>query len=637
MIDLKIENTRRIFFEMNMSSLLILQAVVISFLLLSFVGANAQNGVRKWGSIINMNSINSEMDDFAPHYNLYQSLLYFNSDRTGKTYFYVVKLDNDETDTLPKLLKSDINDLGANQSYITSPSKDEAYFSKYRKGVNQSYLNIYRTVYHKQNWTNPFPVDSLAIDAFCSHVTVSPDGDVMVFASTRNSNENDIDLWMSYRNENGNWGAPFSIDELNSRGNEITPFLHSSDTLYFASDGYEGPGGYDLFFSTRADNKWDRPRPLHHFNTEFDESDFTILPDGNAVFASNRPGGKGKLDLYLAKVLIEQPDNMYERFEDISIRTQVSNIVAEKRSVIRQFPSLYFFFKESFGTNIVHKGKILDSLIFNNHDNVANFLRSNPMEKLLIDSCEYNPQITVFFASRGIDDSRIKFRKPAINSDIIYFNTESGNPLPILESSTDNYSNKPPVIEFSVESRTSQIPGIHNLNIITNHSNHNIELKSNKLPIRDMISLEEYDDEIFNSDSIIIRYLILSDRQTIANSHRVLHVSRQETKENEYHEENNRLFTTFYFLIPEESFEVSNLFPSNYIDAIRSNLRPYSEFKIHYYNDSLYKAASKLNSIILDGLDKRKYKSSIVKLNHKENVIFSRDLSDIVLKVVVYK
>jgi hypothetical protein len=49
-----------------------------------------------------------------------------------------------------------------------------------------------------------------------------------------------------------------------------------------------------------------KPVPLNDINTEFDESDFIMLENGFAFFASNRPFGTGGLDLYLLRPKINQ-------------------------------------------------------------------------------------------------------------------------------------------------------------------------------------------------------------------------------------------------------------------------------------------------------------------------------------------
>ena len=54
------------------------------------------------------------------------------------------------------------------------------------------------------------------------------------------------------------WTTPASMGpNVNSSGFEISPFLsRNSDTLYFASDGFGGQGGADIFYAIRKGESW---------------------------------------------------------------------------------------------------------------------------------------------------------------------------------------------------------------------------------------------------------------------------------------------------------------------------------------------------------------------------------------------
>lgn len=73
------------------------------------------------------------------------------------------------------------------------------------------------------------------------------------------------------------------------------------ETLYFASDGHIGMGGMDLFVSRKdINNQWQPAENLGYpINTHNDENSLHVGPDGEiALFASDREGGSGGLDLY---------------------------------------------------------------------------------------------------------------------------------------------------------------------------------------------------------------------------------------------------------------------------------------------------------------------------------------------------
>lgn len=136
-----------------------------------------------------------------------------------------------------------------------------------------------------------------------SQPTISYDGKTLIFSSMRSGGRGGADLWMSTRNEKGEWSPPVNLGEtINTPEHELTPFIHSdSQTLYFASKGHKGMGGYDLFYSKKdSAGNWMRPKNLGYpINTEYDENSFFVSLDGKkGYYATDRLNGPGGLDIY---------------------------------------------------------------------------------------------------------------------------------------------------------------------------------------------------------------------------------------------------------------------------------------------------------------------------------------------------
>jgi len=137
-----------------------------------------------------------------------------------------------------------------------------------------------------------------------SQPSVSANGDVLYFTSNRPGGKGGLDLWVCYRQPNGDWQAPENLGEMiNTAKNEKSPFIHSdSQTLYFASDGHPSLGGYDIYYAKKDDatKLWIEPTNIGYpINTAADEIGLFVSLNGKkAYFNSNKLKGAGGWDLY---------------------------------------------------------------------------------------------------------------------------------------------------------------------------------------------------------------------------------------------------------------------------------------------------------------------------------------------------
>lgn len=300
-------------------------------------------------------NLNTPEDDFAPVWSHRDKLLYFNSTDDGYSKFYTARVapvrgSMLETASLfsnrelaPKTFNADRN----NQSFITFARDGSVYFSSFRPTRSRPYLNIYQAARRNNElWEQSEPVPALQSDGFNAHPTLSPSGKFIVFSSDRPGGRGGIDLWIASKDALGEWQTPVNLGEaLNSRDDEITPFFTGEDSLYFASNGFGGKGGFEIFLSIRSGSKWLPPVPVNELNSEFDDSDFTVLPHNVGVFASNRPGGRGGFDLYstrLVTLALAMPALEYK------ISPQTTFLTVEENSTTENIPLLpCIFFDEN--------------------------------------------------------------------------------------------------------------------------------------------------------------------------------------------------------------------------------------------------------------------------------------------------
>lgn len=173
--------------------------------------------------------------------------------------------------------------------------------------------DIYVSRLENNRWTQSLPVEAVNTKYWESHASVSNDGKTMVFASNRKGGFGAMDLYITTRNAQGQWGEPRNLGEaVNTLLNEDTPFLTADgNTLFFSSQGYTSMGGYDIFKVSRdAEGKWGVPENLGFpVNTTDDDLFFYPTDDGkNGMMARILPDGYGEMDIYRVVLTSIEPE-----------------------------------------------------------------------------------------------------------------------------------------------------------------------------------------------------------------------------------------------------------------------------------------------------------------------------------------
>ena len=98
--------------------------------------------------------------------------------------------------------------------------------------------------------TNKQIINAAKLKDWYSHPTIGFDGKIVFFASDRGGSLGGTDLWYVIE-QNGQYSEPINCGaNVNSQCEEITPFISTDGKyLYFASNGGETLGGYDIFRS----------------------------------------------------------------------------------------------------------------------------------------------------------------------------------------------------------------------------------------------------------------------------------------------------------------------------------------------------------------------------------------------------
>ena len=148
----------------------------------------------------------------------------------------------------------------------------------------------------RPSFAAPPPVDE-ADPAF------SPDGTRLYFVSTRDdphpNDEPDLDIWFVDREASGHWGRPERLPEpVNSPGAELLPRPQQDGSLVFGSDRAGGLGGNDIYVARRDDNRWRVENIGAPVNTAANEYEAEVSRDGQLMIVIADRGDRSHIYPY---------------------------------------------------------------------------------------------------------------------------------------------------------------------------------------------------------------------------------------------------------------------------------------------------------------------------------------------------
>ncbi len=547
----------------------------------------------QYSNPINLQSINSSEDDLGLVYNTSTNKYYFHSNRQGSFKFF--SFNDIESDNAISLNNA-INNSNKNVSYISFDKDNNAIFSKFNNYKRQSYLNLFQSNYYKQSWGKGKSIEGLIGSFFISQSTISKDNNFIIFISDMDSELGDTDLYIAYRNDLNEWEKPIPLSELNSTGNEITPSLIGNDTLFFASNGQGGTGGYDIFMSKRVLGKWQRPVPMNELNSIYDDSDPFAVTTDTIYFSSNRVGGKGKYDFYYVfKDIENKKEENLEDF-DIFLSSFVSNINVKTQSKIKQkaiYPYIHYDkneidFHNSFEKRNIETLKAVADYIRKGNNIELNIWTKSELEK-------DNEKNSKFIFDNRVDEilnylkSNYKIDKSKINVNYTYSKVEKN--YIYLFSKSDFLET---MVEYDKSVKIEPSNFVFQLDIKQKEKVDKFELEmsingkikkqlsiGSQLPINSKIELDNFSKEISGSDSLNIHLTIFSNNQILKKDY-----NYSVTNSYEKIKEDDEQYLSFYLITTSDILNDS--FYSQIIKRIESKFsKKYLIFESSYQIDDL--------------------------------------------------
>jgi len=194
---------------------------------------------------------------------------------------------------------------------------------------------------------------------------VTADGNTMIFTSSRSTDDYKIksgtnfeDIYITHKT-GGAWGAPEKISpNINIKFHDAAASLSpDGNTLLL----YYEEGSGDIYQSSHETGDWSKPVPLNkNINTPlFWETSACLSADGKRLFfSSNRPGGKGELDIWVSDL-----DDKGQWLKPVNIGPTINTPGNEDSPYIHPDGVTLYFSSDghpSMGSNDIYKTEFKD-------------------------------------------------------------------------------------------------------------------------------------------------------------------------------------------------------------------------------------------------------------------------------------
>ncbi len=262
--------------------------------------------------------INSEFYDYSPTFiSKKNDEIIFTSTREGSTGSDMSEVTGDNFSDLymsqrdkkgkwsePVLIEGEeVNTEASEGAAVMNARRNTMYFTRCKVEKN-TFLGC--QILSAKKMGNKFgqvEVIPIASDsAIIGHPALTPDDEVLIFASDLEGGQGGKDLWYIKEESRNTWSKPINLGpEINTEKDEMFPYVRDNGDLYFASDGHMGMGGLDIFVATKkGDAQWGNVQNVKA-PINSNANDFAIIYDAEhdrGYFSSSREGGRGKDDIW---------------------------------------------------------------------------------------------------------------------------------------------------------------------------------------------------------------------------------------------------------------------------------------------------------------------------------------------------
>ena len=246
---------------------------------------------------------------------------------------YVSEKNQEGTWMAPTSLSENINTPRNEGTCTVSADGRTLIFTACEDRSGLGSCDLYITRKTGDRWSRPENLGrNINSRAWESQPSLSADGRTLYFVSDRAGGSGRRDIYVTRRQEDGSWAPAQNLGTgINTPRDEVSPFIHvNGQTLYFASNGRPGFGGFDLYVTEQAQQQWSEPKNLGYpINTYHDQASLFITADGRDGYYSNeeaRDNNAIRSEIYRFQL----PEQIRVKYRSSYVKGTVYNAVTKE-------------------------------------------------------------------------------------------------------------------------------------------------------------------------------------------------------------------------------------------------------------------------------------------------------------------
>ncbi|MBN2805830.1 MAG: OmpA family protein [Prolixibacteraceae bacterium] len=236
--------------------------------------------------------------------------LKYNWDQLPFLDLYAVNIDEYGNYSKPEIFAKELMTSFHDGPATFDSKANRMYFNSNRTSKNatrkeeENNLQIYYADFEGSQWVLKGDFKYNNVRDNYRHPSIDASGDILYFSSDRPGGKGGNDIWWC-RKVNGEWGEPVNLEDINTEGEELFPFIAADGVLYFSSNGLGGMGGLDIYMALPDRGVFTTVENMGFpVNSSRDDFGIVLTDDGmSGYFSSDRPGGLGHDDIYKMDIL----------------------------------------------------------------------------------------------------------------------------------------------------------------------------------------------------------------------------------------------------------------------------------------------------------------------------------------------